>query len=146
MIGQCLERFWHMGTSISLYYFRISETPFGKPNDLILEIKHQLKISIEKRLAIKNAFQRAYSTNLENMSVHLVIKIEKFWKSNSRVIWEIKRDKFWKSKVSIEKSNATNVFSWEIKRDKFWKSKVSFKKSNATNFGNQKCYLRNKTR
>ena len=37
---------------------------------------------------------------------------------------------------------------WEIKRDKFWKSKVSFEKSNATNFGNQKCqnqkhYLRN---
>ena len=28
---------------------------------------------------------------------------------------------------------------WEIKRDKFWKSKVSFEKSNASNFGNQKC-------
>ena len=107
---------WHVGTSISLYYFRN-----GKSNDLILEIKHLLTISIGKRLTIKNAFQRAYSTNLENISVHLVIKIEKFWKSNSSVIWEIKRHKFWKSKVSIEKSNATN-------------------------FGNQKCHLRNQTR
>ena len=29
---------------------------------------------------------------------------------------------------------------------KFWKSKVSFEKSNASNFGNQKCHLKNQTR
>ena len=119
MIGQlCLERFWHVGTSISLYYFRN-----GKSNDLILEIKHLLTISIGKRLTIKNAFQRAYSTNVEIISVHLVIKIEKFWKSNS-------------SRVSFEKSNAKNFGNQkchlrnhtrqtlEIKRVKFWKSKM----------------------
>ena len=98
-----------MGTStasISLYYFRNQKRHnFGKPNDLILEIKHLLKISIGKRLTIKNAFQRAYSINLENISVHLVIKIEKFWKSNS-------------SRVSFKKSNATNF---------------GLEKSNATN-------------
>ena len=47
-----------------------------------------------------------------------------------------KRVKFWKSKE----------LSLEIKRDEFWKSKVTFEKSNATNLGNQKCYLRNQTR
>ena len=35
---------------------------------------------------------------------------------------------------------------WEIKRDKFWTSKLSFEKSNASNFGNQNCHLRNQTR
>ena len=133
----------------------------------ILEIRNAIWETKRPRLTIKNAFQRAYSTNLENISVHLVIEIEKFWKSNSSVIWEIKRDKFWKSKVSFEKSNATNFGNqkwsleksnainfgnqkchsviWEIKRDKFWKSKVLFEKSNAINFGNQKCHLRNQT-
>ena len=131
MIGQCLERFWHMGTSISLYYFRISETPFGKPNDLILEIKHQLKISIEKRLAIKNAFQRAYSTNLENMSVHLVIKIEKFGNQ---------------TRVSFEKSNTINFGNQKCQLRNQTRQMCSLEKSNAINFGNQKCHLRNQTR
>ena len=45
--------------------------------------------------------------------VHWVIKIKKFWKSNSRVIWEIKHNKFWKPSVI-----------WKIKCDKFWKSKI----------------------
>ena len=53
------------------------------------------------------------------------------------VIWEIKRDKFWKSKVSFEKSNASNFGNqkciWESKRDKLWKSKLFLEKSNATN-------------
>ena len=53
------------------------------------------------------------------------------------VIWEIKRDKFWKSKVSFEKSNASNFGNkkcvWEIKRDKLSKSKLLLEKSNATN-------------
>ena len=89
-----------------------------------------LKISIGKRLTIKNAFQRAYSTNLENISVHLVIEIEKLWKSNSSVISEIKRDKFWKSKVSFEKSNASN---FRNQTRQILEIKNAFEKSNATN-------------
>ena len=46
----------------------------------------------------------------------------------------------WISSISV------SCVIWEIKRDKFRKSKVSFEKSNATNFGNQKCHLRNQTR
>ena len=130
---------WHI-FPVSLIFPNSDRTPLcfhrpTHPTETTLGVL--FKISFGKRLAIKNAFQRAYSTNLENISVHLVIEIEKFWKSNSSVVWEIKRDKFWKSKLSFQKSNASNFrnqkCNWEIKRDKLWKWKVSFEKSNATN-------------
>ena len=50
------------------------------------------------------------------------------------VIWEIKRDKFWKSKVSFEKSNASN---FRNQTRQILEIKNAFEKSNATNFKNQ---------
>ena len=136
MRGHCTHLTCHVGRYLS--HCTILEI-----RNAIWEIKRPdfgnqtFKISIGKRLIIKNAFQRAYSTNLENISVHLVIEIVKFWNSNSSVIWEIRRHKFWKSKVSFQKSNVSNFrnqkCNWEIKRNKLWKWKVLFEKSNATN-------------
>ena len=123
--------------SISLYYFRNQKRHLGNQTSWFWKSNICLRYhTIGKRLTIKNAFQRANSTNLENISVLLVIKIEKFWKSNSSVIWEIKRHKFWKSRVSFEKSSAT----------KFGNQKCQLRNQNPSNFGNQKCHLRNQTR
>ena len=66
------------------------------------------------------------------------------------VIWEIKRDKFWTSKLSFEKSNASNFGNQNChlrnQTRQILEIKNPIEKSNAKNFGNEKCYLRNQTR
>ena len=82
------------------------------------------------------SFEKSNVINFGHQNCHLRNQTRQILEIKT-VIWEIKRVKFWKSKLSFEKSNASNFrnqkSNWEIKREKLWKWKVLFEKSNATN-------------